>query len=572
MLASILSTKVLFRKPGVKRCNIDSLSWPPDPYYTSGLGVLDLVTLLLYVRPWIVIFAIGIGADCRIGSFVGINIGTDISNLPSAVEIVAILRAHSITHVRLFDADARMLNALSNTGIEVMVSVTNEEVTTIGESPSAAADWINKNVAAYVPTTNITAIAVGSEVLTSLPNASAVIVPAMNYLNKALVASNLNYLVKVSTPHSMGIISRPFPPSTATFNATWNSTIYQILQFLKNTNSFYMLNAYPYYEYVKSNGIFPLEYALFKPLPSVKQIVDPNTLFHYSSMFDALVDAAYNSIAALNFSGIPIVVTETGWPWSAGANEPDATAENAETYNKNLIRRVANDTGPPSQPAIPINTYIYELFNEDKRVGPESGRNWGVLFTNGTAVYDIKLSTSESLDANSSVVFCIARPGADETSLQDGLNWACGPGQANCGPIQQGQPCYMPNTLQNHASYAYNDYYQKMRSSGGTCDFRGTGTTTTVDPILEIHCNMPYNLYQYLFFLFVPKPRLWIMQIYRKSEFEHRGGLFPPPAFGPIGPSSGSPQNLVHLGTVFALFAALILSGPCGTHCSIMVN
>ncbi|KAK4397073.1 Glucan endo-1,3-beta-glucosidase 4 [Sesamum angolense] len=290
-----------------------------------------------------------------VGSFVGINIGTDVSNLPSAVEIVAILRAHSITHVRLFNADARMLNALSNTGIEVMVSVTNEEVTTIGESPSAAADWINKNVAAYVPTTNITAIAVGSEVLTSLPNASAVIVPAMNYLNKALVASNLNYLVK-------------------------------------------------------SNGIFPLEYALFKPLPSVKQIVDPNTLFHYSSMFDALVDAAYNSIAALNFSGIPVVVTETGWPWSAGANEPDATAENAETYNKNLIRRVANDTGPPSQPAVPINTYIYELFNEDKRVGPESGRHWGVLFTNGTAVYDIKLSTSESLDANSSLVFCIARP------------------------------------------------------------------------------------------------------------------------------------------------------------------
>ncbi|KAL0339115.1 UNVERIFIED_CONTAM: Glucan endo-1,3-beta-glucosidase 4 [Sesamum angustifolium] len=483
-----------------------------------------------------------------VGSFVGINIGTDISNLPSAVEIVAILRAHSITHVRLFDADARMLNALSNTGIEVMVSVTNEEVTTIGESPSAAADWINKNVAAYVPTTNITAIAVGSEVLTSLPNASAVIVPAMNYLNKALVASNLNYLVKVSTPHSMGIISRPFPPSTATFNATWNSTIYQILQFLKNTNSFYMLNAYPYYEYVKSNGIFPLEYALFKPLPSVKQIVDPNTLFHYSSMFDALVDAAYNSIAALNFSGIPIVVTETGWPWSAGANEPDATAENAETYNKNLIRRVANDTGPPSQPAIPINTYIYELFNEDKRVGPESGRNWGVLFTNGTAVYDIKLSTSESLDANSSVVFCIARTGADETSLQDGLNWACGPGQANCGPIQQGQPCYMPNTLQNHASYAYNDYYQKMRSSGGTCDFRGTGTTTTVDPSYG-SCRFTGSL-----------------------NSSTGGGLFPPPAFGPIGPSSRSSQNLVHLGTVFALFAALILSGPCETLCSIMVN
>lgn len=406
----------------------------------------------------------------------------DVSNLPSASQIIAFLRAQQLTHVRLFDADAPMLSALSNTGIEVMVGVTNDEVLGIGESPSAAAAWINKNVAAYVPKTNITAIAVGSEVLTSIPNAAPILVSAMNYLYKALVASNLSYLVKVSTPLSMDIIPHPFPPSTATFNATWNSTIYQILQFLKNTNSFYMLNAYPYYEYVKGDGIFPIEYALFKPLPSVKQIVDPNTNFQYNSMFDALLDAAYYSISALNFSGIPIVITETGWPWFGGANEPDATSENAEMYNNNLIRRVSNETGPPSQPKIPITAYIYELFNEDKRPGPVSERNWGVLFTNGTAVYDLSLRSTDSVGANSSMEYCIARPGADESSLQDGLNWACGPGQANCTAIQRGQPCYLPNTYQNHASYAYNDYYQKMHNSGGTCDFGGTATLTTVDP------------------------------------------------------------------------------------------
>lgn len=375
-----------------------------------------------------------------------------------------------------------MLNALSNTGIEVMVSVTNEEVLGIGESTATAAAWINKNVAAYVPSTNITAIAVGSEVLTSIPHAAPILFSAMSNLYKALVASNLNYQVKVSTPHAMDIIPQPFPPSTATFNATYNSTIFQILQFLKNTKSFYMLNAYPYYEYVKSNGIFPLDYALFKPMSSVKQIVDPNTLLHYTNMFDALVDAAYSSIAALNFSGIPVVVTETGWPSFGGANEPDATVQNAELYNTNLIRRVSNDSGPPSQPAIPINTYIYELFNEDKRPGPISERNWGVLFTNGTSVYDLGLSDSDTVAGNSSTGFCIARPGSDESSLRDGLDWACGHGQADCAAIQQGQPCYLPNTLQNHASYAYNDYYQRMRSSGGTCDFGGSATITSVDP------------------------------------------------------------------------------------------
>ncbi|KAL6957012.1 hypothetical protein U1Q18_025577 [Sarracenia purpurea var. burkii] len=415
------------------------------------------------------------------GAFVGMNIGIDVSSLPPASEVVAILKACQIDHVRLFDADTHMLNALSNTGIEVIIGVTNEEVLEIGQSPSAAAAWVNKNVAAYLPSTNITAIAVGSEVLTSIPNAAPILVPAMNYLHKALVAANLNYQVKVSTPQSLDVISRPFPPSTAGFNSSWNSTIFQLLQFLKNTNSYYMLNAYPYNGYINGNGIFPIDYALFQPLSSVKQIVDPNTLFHYNSMFDAMVDATYNSIAAFNFSGIPIVVTESGWPWLGGANEPDATTENAKIFNNNLIQRVLNGSGPPSQPNIPINTYIYELFNEDKRPGPVSERNWGLFFTNGSSVYSLSLSTSERISGNSSV-FCIAKQGADTSKLQNGLNWACGQGHASCSSIQPGQRCYNPDTIQNHASFAYNDYYQKMRTIGGTCDFDGTATTTTIDP------------------------------------------------------------------------------------------
>ncbi|KAL1535938.1 glucan endo-1,3-beta-glucosidase 4-like [Salvia divinorum] len=469
-----------------------------------------------------------------IGAFVGVNIQTAVSNMPSAPDIVAILRAHQITHVRLFDADAHMLNALANTGIEVMVSVTNQEVLGIGELPSTAAAWVNKNIAAYVPSTNITAIAVGSEVLTTLPHAARILVPAMSNLHKALVASNLNYQVKVSTPNSMDVISRSFPPSAATFNTTLNSTITQILQFLKSTKSFYMLNAYPYYEYVKSNGIFPLDYALFKTLSPVKQIVDPNTLFHYNSMFDALIDATYNSIADLNFSGIPIVVTETGWPSFGGSIEPDATSGNAELYINNLIRRVSNDSGPPSQPAVPINTYIYELFNEDKRARPISERNWGLLYTNGTSMYDLALGNAEITGANSSSSFCIARPGADDKSLQDGLNWACGNGQANCAAIQKGQPCFNPDTLQNHASYAYNDYYQKMRGSGGTCDFGGTASITTVDP--------SYGSCRFT------------------GSSNSSGGMFPSPALGPVGPSSESARtvHILHFGTIVVATLCLL--------------
>lgn len=471
------------------------------------------------------------------GVYVGVNIGTDVSNLPSAPDIVALLKAHQITHVRLFDADAHMLSSLANTGIEVMVGVTNEEVLGIGESASVAAAWVTKNVVAYLPSTNITAIAVGSEVLTSIPYAAPVLGPAMNCIHKALVASNINYQVKVSTPLPMDIIPRPFPPSTATFNASWNSTIVQVLQFLRNTNSYFMLNAYPYYEYVSSDGIFTKDYALFQPLSAVKEIVDPNTLLHYRSMFDALVDAAYSSIASLNFSGIPIVVTETGWPSYGGAKEPDATLENAETFNNNLVRRVLNNSGPPSQLNFPINTYIYELFNEDKRPGPVSERNWGIFNTNGTAVYPLSLGDFEVANANSSGDFCVAKQGADKDRLQSGLNYACGQGQANCSAIQSGHPCFFPDNLQNHASYAYNDYYQRKRSVGGTCDFDGTGTTTTINPS------------------------------YGSCRFTGSGNtssagadLFPPTAFGPVGQTAGSKMiEVQEIGYFWLLLVLLVL-------------
>ncbi|KAF9624463.1 hypothetical protein IFM89_011471 [Coptis chinensis] len=112
------------------------------------------------------------------------------------------------------------------------------------------------------------------------------------------------------------------------------------------------------------DGIFPIKYALFQPLSSIKQIiVHPNTVFCYSNMFDAMVDAAYYSMVALNFSGIP-VVTESGWPW-LGGTEPAATIENAEAYNNNLIHRVLNNSGPPSQPSVPVSTYIYELIKNN---------------------------------------------------------------------------------------------------------------------------------------------------------------------------------------------------------------
>ncbi|XP_044498234.1 cell wall protein RTB1-like [Mangifera indica] len=77
--------------------------------------------------------------------------------------------------------------------------------------------------------------------------------------------------------------------------------------------------------------------------------------------------------------------------------------------------------------------------------------------------------------------WCMARSGAPETQLQSALDYACGIGGADCSLIQQGGSCYNPNTLQNHASFAFNNFYQK-NPVATSCDFGGTAVIVSTNP------------------------------------------------------------------------------------------
>ncbi|KAL3635153.1 hypothetical protein CASFOL_019700 [Castilleja foliolosa] len=77
--------------------------------------------------------------------------------------------------------------------------------------------------------------------------------------------------------------------------------------------------------------------------------------------------------------------------------------------------------------------------------------------------------------------WCVAKSGAPVTAIQSALDYACGIGGADCSTIQQGANCYNPNSLQNHASYAFNSYYQKNPVQT-SCDFGGAAMITNVNP------------------------------------------------------------------------------------------
>ncbi|CAA7401413.1 unnamed protein product [Spirodela intermedia] len=418
-------------------------------------------------------------------AFVGVNIGTAVSSMPSPTQVVALLKSQQIRHVRLYDADPGMLAALSRSGILVTVSVPNEQLLAVGQSNATAANWVSKNVLAHYPSVNITTISVGSEVLSAIPNAAPVLVPAMRFLHSALVAANLDRQIKISTPLPSSLILDSFPPSQAFFNRSWDGVILPMLKFLQATESTLMLNVYPYYDYLQSAGVIPLDYALFRPLPPNKEAVDANTLLHYTNVFDAVVDAAYFAMAFLNVTNVPVLVAETGWPSKGDpATEPDATVDNAATYNSNLIRHVLNGTGTPKSPGMVVSAFIYELYNEDLKPGPESERRWGLFDATGKPAYQLSLMGAGEVLANDTAeeTFCVARGGADEKMLQAALDWACGPGKVDCGVLLQGKACYDPDTVEAHATYAFNAYYHRMGMAAGTCYFNGVAVVTTTDP------------------------------------------------------------------------------------------
>ncbi|CAO2822481.1 unnamed protein product [Amaranthus hypochondriacus] len=77
--------------------------------------------------------------------------------------------------------------------------------------------------------------------------------------------------------------------------------------------------------------------------------------------------------------------------------------------------------------------------------------------------------------------WCVARSGATDDVLQSALDYACVAG-ADCGPIQQSGLCFLPNTLQAHASYAFNSFYQRNHMAATSCSFSGAATLAQTDP------------------------------------------------------------------------------------------
>ncbi|KAI8015679.1 hypothetical protein LOK49_LG05G01247 [Camellia lanceoleosa] len=73
---------------------------------------------------------------------------------------------------------------------------------------------------------------------------------------------------------------------------------------------------------------------------------------------------------------------------------------------------------------------------------------------------------------------------ANDEALQANTDFVCSSssGWADCTPIEERGPCFDPNTVRSHASYAMTAYYQANSQNDFNCDFINTGVITVADP------------------------------------------------------------------------------------------
>ncbi|KAA0064762.1 hypothetical protein IC582_006002 [Cucumis melo] len=92
--------------------------------------------------------------------------------------------------------------------------------------------------------------------------------------------------------------------------------------------------------------------------------------------------------------------------------------------------------------------------------------------------------------SHSSATYCICKDGLSDQALQKSLDYACGAG-ADCSQILQNGPCFQPNTVKDHCSYAVNSYFQRKGQVQGSCDFSGTAMPSQSPPAVASGCVYP---------------------------------------------------------------------------------
>ncbi|KAH7405477.1 hypothetical protein KP509_15G072000 [Ceratopteris richardii] len=303
------------------------------------------------------------------------------------------MQASGIKNAMVYDTNPEVMEAFMGSGVRLSVQVVNGELQTLASDPDIAQQWVQTRILPFAST--IDYISVGNEVLTTERDKSSFLYPAMINIHSALATFDIDNAVKVSTTHAANVLdaSNSFPPSNGQFNVSVLQYMVPILGFLSSTGAPFMANVYPFLAYISANGDIKLPYALLDSVGAPEYYVaDAGSGLVYTNLFDAQIDTLVFALEKVGFGTLPLMVTETGWP-SAGGLEA-TTVVNAQKYNNNVVAHVLGGGGTPKRPAVPLQVFIFALFNENQKTGPDYEQHFGLFYPDQSRVYNLALRSN----------------------------------------------------------------------------------------------------------------------------------------------------------------------------------
>ncbi|KAE8734238.1 Lichenase [Hibiscus syriacus] len=326
---------------------------------------------------------------------VGVCYGMLGNNLPNAREVIDLYRSNNIRRMRLYDPNSQALQALRGSNIELILGVPNSELPNLA-NPSGAQSWVQRNVVPYWPSVRIRYIAVGNEVRPVNDETSWLaqyVLPALVNVFNAVRSAGLENQIKVSIAIDMTLIGVSFPPSAGAFRGEIRSYLDPIIGHLAWARTPLLANIYTYFSYADNPRDISLQYATFtSPSPVVW---DQGR--GYQNLFDAMLDSLYSALEKAGQGGLEVVVSESGWPSAGGFG---TSVDNAATYLSNLIRHAGG--GTPKRPGRAIETYLFAMFDENQKPGPEIEKHFGLFSPNKQPKYQLRFGGGRVGDINAS--------------------------------------------------------------------------------------------------------------------------------------------------------------------------
>ncbi|KAA0046409.1 glucan endo-1,3-beta-glucosidase 6 [Cucumis melo var. makuwa] len=412
------------------------------------------------------------------------NWGTRSSHpLPPDI-VVKLMKDNGFNKVKLFEADPGALQALGNSGLQVMLGIPNEFLASLASSVRVAENWVAKNVSYFVSNfgTNIRYVAVGNEPFLNAYNGSFLqsTFPALQNIQAALIKAGLGRQVKVTIPLNADVYETSNGlPSGGNFRPDIRDLMVNIIKFLNNNASPLTINIYPFLS-LNADPHFPKEYAFFSG--NAAPVIDGS--ISYTNVLDANFDTLVSALEKNGFSSMPLIIGEVGWPTDG---DPNANKANAQRFNQGLIERINRRQGTPKRP-VPTDTYIFAIIDEDaKSIQPGSfERHWGVFNYDGTIKYSLNMGNGKQLVPAKGVQYlskqwCVMSPQASlsDPNIPNSVAYACD--HADCTSLSYGSSCSNLDAKSN-VSYAFNAYFQTMNQSSNACKFSNLATISTVDP------------------------------------------------------------------------------------------